>query len=63
MKTVFFKGNQYTVPEWAKFIALDSDGEVYVYSVAPRLNEDTQNYGPTSSSECLRVGNINCVGI
>lgn len=33
-----YRRRQYNVPEWAKFIATDSDGRVYVYSDAPRFS-------------------------
>jgi len=35
MKTVTYKGQVFTVPEWAKFIAADADGQVYVYDDKP----------------------------
>lgn len=35
MKKVEFQGMMFEVPDWAKWIAQDSDGSVYVYQKEP----------------------------
>lgn len=36
MKTVKYKRQVFTVPDWAKFIAADADGDVYVFIDMPK---------------------------
>ena len=35
MKTIEYRGRQYRVPVWVKFVATDEDGAVYGYSEKP----------------------------
>lgn len=39
-KTVEYMGYEYEVPDWAKFIATDEDGDIYVYEMMPEPRED-----------------------
>lgn len=38
-KIVTIMGKEFTVPEWAKYRAIDADGDGYVYSFPPRLRD------------------------
>lgn len=36
MKDVKFKGNIYSVPDWAAYISCDQSGLIYVFETQPR---------------------------
>lgn len=40
MKTIKYMGCEYEVPDWAKFIATDEDGDVCVFDMMPDLREN-----------------------
>lgn len=44
MKTVEFQGAEFEVPDWARWIAQDSDGSICVYENKPY--EDDTMYKP-----------------
>ncbi len=55
MKQVTFKGVEYSVPEWAKWIAQDASGEICAYEHVPGLSaRHNEYYSPGGKS--LRVG-------
>lgn len=39
MKSVEYHGQLFSVPDWAEYICMDSDGEVYFYEERPSLLE------------------------
>ena len=40
MKTyVKFRGKEYPAPAWAKYMAIDSDGEVWVFAKKPEIGD------------------------
>ena len=38
-KTVNYRGKQYTVPDWVKFIATDLNGSIFGYEMKPAIDE------------------------
>jgi hypothetical protein len=59
MKQVMFQGINYTVPEWAKWITKDVEGDLFCHQYAPYI------YGTEYANRGHRkfLGNINCVEI
>lgn len=45
MKIIEYMGHEFEVPEWAKFIATDEDGDIYVYDTMPELYEEGYGFG------------------
>ncbi len=62
MRKVMFKGTEYTVESWAQYIAMDDDGEVYMYENEPKYNEVMKVWLP-GFGECKNLGNVNCLKI
>lgn len=59
MKTVKYKGQVFTVPDWAKFIAADADGKVWAYSEYPDTKWDKNMYmGTGGESRANLVGEL-----
>lgn len=54
-KTITYRGRTYTVPDWAKYIAQDGDGTVYVYSHAPVCYACGWDPADTYGSQSKRV--------
>ena len=44
--------------DWANFIAIDVDGEVWAYEFAPEFNEDSGNWHSVVSGRTAYVGEI-----
>ena len=38
MKTVTFRGNEYTVPDWAKYITQDDHGPIWAWEESPEFD-------------------------
>lgn len=53
MKTVNYFGQPVTVPDYAKYIAADANGDIWWYANAPRLGLTSWSGG----LNCGRVGN------
>lgn len=53
MKKFNYYGQEITVPDYAKYVATDDNGEMWWYSIAPKL-EFTSWHGGLN---CVRVGN------
>lgn len=58
MKTVNYFGTNYTVPDYAKFIATDGDGECWWYTVKPRCSKFLNVWQPMKNPNnlCGRLG-------
>ncbi len=41
VKTVTYFGHQITVPDWAQWVAIDSDGLVYAYQAEPQQGAES----------------------
>lgn len=61
-KVIKYRGASYIVPTWAKFIAMDADGSVFVYAQRPYVEDeynwmcaDDRHGGPTA---CERVFSV-----
>ncbi len=61
MKTAIFKGNQYHVPNWAKYLAEDSGGSIYAFETQPYRDDTDKWY--CRSGEFKFIGNVNCIAI
>lgn len=59
MKKVVYLKQEFEVPEWAKWIAADSDGEVYAYAVKPYRSSG----GYTRLSADHLIEHVGTVGI
>lgn len=60
LRSVMFQGQMYNVPEWAKYVAKDDNGDVYAYGTKPEYRSDRGDwYAPS----CEHVGNINLLEI
>lgn len=59
MKTIIFQGCQWQVPEWAKFITKDDDGEVFCFSDNPCYNKE-KGIWHSLKGNVISVGNVNC---
>lgn len=58
MKTIKYMGREYGVPDWAKFIATDEDGDIYVYETMPHPEEDAcSGYWEQNKGQVMLLGN------
>lgn len=48
MKRVLFQGTYFEVPNWANYLAKDSDGEIYAYEKEPCKQDDDEGWGASS---------------
>lgn len=46
-KTVNYRGKQYTVPDWVKFIATDLNGSIFGYEMKPTMDLVSEGYVAT----------------
>ncbi len=56
MKTVTYMLKNFQVPDWAKFIAADCDGQVFCYEASPIKKEF--NYWSVSGYQAQYVGKL-----
>lgn len=54
MKTVNYFGTNYTVPDYAKFIATDANGDVWYFNSPPRCSKILMKW--TTHNLCGRLG-------
>lgn len=62
MKIIKYMGREYEVPEWAKFIATDEDGGVFVYEMMPEHYEESGFVGVWDVRNILAKGRQQLVG-
>ena len=43
MKSIKYMGREYEVPDWARFIATDSDGDISVFELRPEISEEDED--------------------
>ncbi len=60
MKQIEFMGQMFDVPEWAKWIAQDGDGSVYVYSLDPYKEGNYYKITYTNGNKRQHVVHIAC---
>ena len=38
MKTIEFQGEDYDVPDWVRYVAMDADGSIHAYEFEPEIH-------------------------
>lgn len=59
MKTITYRGEEYFAPDWANFVAMDGDGNVYAFENKPVENNFGQWEVTTGGCEFIGCIEIN----
>lgn len=59
MKTITYRGEEYIVEDWANFVAMDGDGDIFAFENKPKENNFGQWEAATGDFEFIGKVGIN----